>query len=447
MRRFRRPAALAATALFVAATLGAHPGGGRVAGEASGSEAWTALSPSPEARTEVAAAALGSSIYVVGGYGSGGTPSTATARYDSETDEWSLVRPLPASVNHAAAVSYRGAFYVVGGYTGAPFSLGIGTGGVADATAAFWRYDPGRDTWTAMPPAPSERGAAAAAVIGDELFVAGGAGALQPLRTLEIFDFRTGSWQRGRDLPLATEHAAGTAAGGSFYVLGGRPFYGGGTHRYLQRYDPLLERWTRAADLTTGHAGFAAMTVCGRVVALGGEDPGSSPTGTVARAEIYDSTRDRWERLPDMRTPRHGFGGAAVGEQIFALEGGPVTLLSVSNVSEALSVECASGGGSGEGGESPEGSRDTPPSKERVDRRGPRRPASVNAPASPMGGAPEESSPADAFQPRVGTAPVPSTGLELAPLLIVGAVLLGLGSAVLVATSGTTRRSRRRSSR
>lgn len=448
MRRFRRAAAFAATAVFAASTVGAHSGGARIAEEASGSDAWRTLSPSPEARTEVAAAAVGASIYVLGGYGPGGAPSTAVARYDSATDQWSVVRPLPVSVNHAAAVSYRGDLYVVGGYTGAPFSLGIGTGGVAEATAAFWRYHPARDSWTAMPGAPSERGAAAAAVIGDDLFVAGGANALQPLRTLEIFDFRTGRWRRGPDLPLATEHTAGTAADGAFYVVGGRPFYGGGTHRFAQRYDPGRGSWTRVADLDTGHAGFAAMTVCGRALALGGEDPGSSPTGTVSNVEIYDPRSDRWERLPDMRTPRHGFGGAAVGDRIFALEGGPVTLLSVSNVSEALAVDCESGAGAGEGGASPGGSRGTAPSEDRMGRRDPRMPPAVNAPAGPIRAAPGKRSPTVPQPPgdAIGTGAVPRTGLALAPLLIVGAALLLAGAALLAATS-TARRSRPRTSR
>lgn len=432
-------------ALLAVSTAGAHHGGGRIAAQATGSQEWATLSPSPQARTEVAGAAVGGSIFVVGGYGPGGAPSTATTRYDTATDRWSLARPLPASVNHTAAVSYRGSLYVVGGYKGAPFSLGIGTGGVADATAAFWRYDPGSDSWTAMPSAPSERGAAAAAVIGDELFVAGGADALRPLRTVEIFDFRTGRWRRGPDLPLATEHTAGTAVAGAFYVLGGRPFYGGGTHRFAQRYDPVKDRWTRVADLQAGHAGLAAVTACGRPVALGGEDPGSSPAGTVPLVEIYEPRSDRWERLPDMRTPRHGFGGAAVGDEIFALEGGPVTFLSVTNVAEALKVDCASSGGPNQLGRSPgAGSEPTPPD----DRKGDRARRKSRAVAAPQARAGRPST--SALRPPAdvpGTDAIPYTGFALAPPLITGVGLLVLGAALRLATRRTARRSPRRSSR
>jgi hypothetical protein len=387
---------------------------------------------------------VGAAIYVVGGYGPGGAPSVATARYDTASGDWSRAQPLPASVNHPAVVGYRGDLYVVGGYTGAPFSLGIGTGGIADATADFWRYEPRSDTWSSMSPAPSERAAAAAAVIGDELFVAGGATALRPVRTLEIFDFRTGRWRRGPDLPLATEHTAGTAADGAFYVLGGRPFYGGGTHRFAQRYDPARRSWTRVADLETGHAGFAAVTVCGQVVAVGGEDPGTSVAGTVPAVETYDPESDRWSRLADMRTPRHGFGGAAVGRRVFALEGGPVTLLSVSNVAEALAVDCSSGDGPADGGEAPADEGDeTPPARAPGgEGRRPRPPAAVDAPTKRS---PTRRSAAPASHRDTGS--VPYTGLPLAPVLIGGVVLLGSGTVLLLATRRTARRSRRRTCR
>lgn len=325
--------ALAGSALAYAAASGSRAGEPR----------WTTLADSEIARTEVSAAALGRSVYVVGGFREGGAPTPEVERYDTVADRWQTVAPMPVSLNHAAAVAYGEQLYVAGGYTGAPFSLGLPTTGSAAASRELWRYDPGRDDWSRMPPAPTARGAAAAAVVGHELMVAGGGNELRPLPTFEVFDFRTGRWRTGPDLPIAAEHVAGVAAGGAFYVLGGRRAYGGGVYASAFRYRPGSGRWERLADMRRGRAGFGAAEACGDVVALGGEDPGSSPAGTIPEVERYEPDQDRWQALPDMPTPRHGLGVASVDDRILALEGGPVTFLSVSYASEALQLSCPAG--------------------------------------------------------------------------------------------------------
>lgn len=315
--------------------------GARAAGSAEPS--WRPLPPSPLARTEVAAAAVGPFVYVVGGFGDAALPSRAVARYDTRSNRWELKADLPLTLNHAVAVSHGGDLYVLGGYTGAPFSLGIPTIGVADASAGFFRYDPDADSWSSMPPAPTARGAAAAAVIGDRLYAAGGADSGRALRTLEIFDFTTKTWSRGPDMPHASEHVAGAQAAGAFYVLGGRLAYGQQNLRFTQRYLPEQGRWEVGPDMVRGHAGFAAVTVCGDIVAFGGEQPGEGASGTIAEVERYDTELGAWTLLPAMPTPRHGLGGAAVGNRLFAAEGGPITFASVSNVLEALRVDCGKG--------------------------------------------------------------------------------------------------------
>lgn len=320
---------------------GALPSGPSAAGARADAGGWITLGSSRIARTEVAAAPVGRSIYVVGGFTSGGAPTREVERYDTTRDRWELVAPMPVAVNHAAAVGYRGDLYVLGGYSGAPFSFGIGTDGVADATSAFFRYDPETDSWSQMPAAPTRRAAMAAAVIGDELYVAGGADSLRPLTTLEVFDFETRTWRRAPNMPLPTEHTAGAAVDGELYVVSGRPSYIEETNRFVQRYRPGTQRWDRVADLSSGRGGLAAVAACDRLVAFGGEDPRRGPPGTVPEVERYDPARDAWDRLPDMRTPRHGLGGAAIGRRIYALEGGDVTSLSVTNTAEALDLSCA----------------------------------------------------------------------------------------------------------
>jgi non-specific serine/threonine protein kinase len=290
----------------------------------------------------------------VGGFGQGAQPSAEVTRYDTRRRRWSLVSPLPTTLNHAAVVGHRGRLYVLGGYTNAPLSPGPVFDGLADVSRAFFVYRPERDEWQRLPDLPRRRAAGAVAVIHNRLYLAGGVGpAYRGLAEVDVFNLRTSRWSRAPDLPLPADHVAGTAARGAFYVLGGRPVYGGENYSYTQRYRPGEKRWRRLADMTRGHAGFGAVTVCGRVVAVGGEQPGDGPSGTIARTEQYDPHDRRWRRLPDLSSPRHGLGVARVGRHIYAIEGGTVTLVGISDVVESLEVDCRERG--------------------RPDRRGPRR--------------------------------------------------------------------------
>ena len=324
-----RPLTIAAVAAVAAAVAivvagGDDGDGSNVRGAAT--DRWTALSPALLARTEVGAARLGRFVYVAGGFERDSRRTTAAVeRYDIEAGSWTRVRDLPVPLNHTVAVAYRGSIYVMGGYASRT--------GLDRATRGFFRYDPEADRWTRLPRAPTRRAAHAMGVIRNRLYVAGGARGGQPLRSLEIYDFRRRRWSRGPAMRTAREHLAGTVAGGRFYVLAGRAA-GRGNFRLAERYDPRRRRWQRLPAMGKARGGIAAAAVGRRVVVFGGEEP----AGTIAEVELYDPDRRAWRRLPDMRTPRHGLGGVARGSRIYAIEGGPTPGFDFSDAIEALDV-------------------------------------------------------------------------------------------------------------
>ena len=75
----------------------------------------------------------------------------------------------------------------------------------------------------------------------------------------------------------------------------------------------------------------------GRIVVFGGEQLGAGGT-TIAPVELFDPRRRRWSGLPDMLTPRHGLGGVALGNRIYAFAGGVSPGFSFSCAVEALDV-------------------------------------------------------------------------------------------------------------
>jgi len=317
MRRGLAALCVAAAAGTGAVALAASGGGQRPAsGPAAGSrtQSWGPLSEAPSARTEVASARIGRSIYLVGGFerSSGSTVGTLE-RYDIRRNHWRRLRSLPVGVNHPTATAYRGKLYVHGGYR-ARRSLG-------SATARLWVYDTRRNRWSRLPSSPSPRAAHALGVVGGRLYAAGGANERGSLRTMDVYSFRRKRWARGPSFPgPARDHTTGAATGGRFYVLAGRQG-ARGNFRVAESYDPRRRRWTRLPGLGRARGGIAAAVVRGRIVVFGGED---FTTGrTIERVEVYDPRRRRWRDLPDMRTPRHGLGGAALGRRVYAVSGGP----------------------------------------------------------------------------------------------------------------------------
>ena len=273
---------------------------------------WGTLPSAPLERSEVAAARIGNSIYVVGGFEATRT-SPAVERYDIRRRRWKSVRSMPLAVNHPTAVAYRGDLYVHGGYAA---NLGL-----TDPTGALQRYDPSRNRWSRLPSSPTARAAHAVAVIGHRLYAAGGANETGSLRSLDVYDFESRRWSRGPSFPPpARNHTTGVASGGRFYVLAGRD-----TRNFAAaaRYDPRRRKWERLPPLRTARGGIASARLSdGRIVVLGGErlEPGGT---TIAEVELFDPRTRRWSSLPDLRTPRHGLGGAALGRRVFAIAGGP----------------------------------------------------------------------------------------------------------------------------
>ena len=289
-------------------------------------ERWRALRDSTLARTEVAAARIGDGAYVVGGFAApSGATSDVVERYDLRRDRWTRVKPIPQAVNHAAAAAHRGALYVVGGYSAAK--------GLADETAALWRYEPRADRWTRLPDAPTARGALVAGVIGDRLYVAGGARAGTALTTLEIYDFAKRTWSTGSAMRVAREHLAGAVVGRAFYALAGRTAQRGNL-AVVERYVPARRRWERMPSMRKARGGIAAAAANGRIVVVGGEES----AGTIAEVESFDPATRRWRYGPRLPTPRHGLGAVAYGGRVFALEGGPQPGLAYSRAVEALRV-------------------------------------------------------------------------------------------------------------
>ena len=82
-------------------------------------------------------------------------------------------------------------------------------------------YDPLADTWRAAEPMPTARGGAAAAVVGDRMYVIGGGNAHGTFPNNEIYDIDSDAWRTGRPMTVGRVNLAVVAIGRRIYAIGG----------------------------------------------------------------------------------------------------------------------------------------------------------------------------------------------------------------------------------
>ena len=127
--------------------------------------AWTPLPAMPTARDHLAAAAIDGRFYAVGGRA--GQLFDALEVYDPATREWTTMAPMPTARGGLAAAAFGGRLFTFGGEGNSAAPQGI--------FPQVEVYDPGRDRWDSLPDLPTPRHGMGAAVVGDQIYVPGGA--------------------------------------------------------------------------------------------------------------------------------------------------------------------------------------------------------------------------------------------------------------------------------
>jgi hypothetical protein len=126
---------------------------------------WTTAAPMPTARQEVAVAAYGGTVWVIGGFGPGAEPMATVERYDPASDSWDARPSLPIAIHHAAAVTVGDRLFVLGGYGGGRIRW--------TPLDNVYEWEEARGTWQARVPMPTPRGALAAVELNGRIHALG----------------------------------------------------------------------------------------------------------------------------------------------------------------------------------------------------------------------------------------------------------------------------------
>ncbi|MBX3157835.1 MAG: hypothetical protein KF773_17840 [Deltaproteobacteria bacterium] len=260
------------------------------------------------ATQETAAVAIGGRVYVIGGFHVTAGIVGAVQVFDTAACAWSRGPDLPKVVHHANVAAVDGTIYVLGSLDDPSFTASGEAFAWNPATEAAWSP-------RAAMPAGTERGSAVTGVVDGKVVLAGGFRGVSAVADTSVYDPALDAWSAGPALPEPRDHACGGVVGGKLYVAGGRRGSIGSTSPIV--FELAGGAWTERAPMPTGRGGTACGVVAGRLIVAGGEGNPAEPSGVFPQVEAYAPAANAWTSLPEMPTPRHGLGAAAVGGRLY----------------------------------------------------------------------------------------------------------------------------------
>ncbi len=321
-------------------------------------DAWTSLPELPGRRSDFGVASADGRLVVVGGVSAGQVLKSVVA-FDLATQSWNGLPDLTTARHGMAVAGVGKTVFAIGG------ANDVGDAGIT-SSAESMKLAPRKPQpaaeWRMLPDAPTERLMMAWAVLGDDIWVAGGMRHGETLPAVQSYNTKTGTWQERPPLPVPLHHATGTAYRGEMVIIGGAgdnlseasnkvfAFRNGGWEELppLQNAraasaaavvgDKLVvvggqndkqlvkptevfdgESWTQAADIPTAREHLAAVSDGVYVYAVGGRNLSADENS--AAFERFNPASGTWDKLTDMPTARGSYGAAFLDGRIVAVGG------------------------------------------------------------------------------------------------------------------------------
>ena len=273
---------------------------------------------SATSRHESGAVAVDGKLYLLGG-----RSSRPVEVYDPVTKLWRVIGSAPLELHHFQPVAVGRKIYVLGAFTCCfPDEVNI---------EDIYVFDTITETWSTQGKMPTERvrGSAAAAVYDGMIYLVGGntqghnGGAVN---WFDRYDPVTGEWVVMPDAPNARDHFSAVVISDKLVAAAGRisdlPDVFNNTVEPTNNFDFSTGTWTIGADIPTLRAGALVAASGDELLVTGGEVGGLS--GALSTTEAYNVTTDQWRTLQPMNDGRHS-GGAAVVNGVWHVVSGSST--------------------------------------------------------------------------------------------------------------------------
>jgi len=270
---------------------------------------WVEKAPMPLPRYAMAAAAVGTDIYVFGGGNTESLVTNTTQCYATTTNTWKSCRAMPTKRLEMAALNVGGKIYVIGGYNSDDAAL---------STVEI--YDPAGDSWSFGTPMPTPRSRIFGAVIDDKIYITGGWPG--SYNTLEIYDPAADTWTSGAPMPEGIlQNNSGVAFDGRFFAIGGDSYGGDYFYNTNYAYNASANEWESKAAMPEHLFAGAVAAFEGKLHYFGGSQNDPAIENNFDTHYIYDPTGDSWDTGIALPGKLANLVSITVGDGIYVMGG------------------------------------------------------------------------------------------------------------------------------
>lgn len=171
--------------------------------------------------------------------------------------------------------------------------------------------------WDMLQPMETGRSEIAAALLGDEVYIAGGIGFFRTLSSCEIYNIPKDRWTRCPDLPLPIHHVAMASDGNNVYAAGGYSELNFGLYQDAKLWKLGPDNWEVEADLPEPIGEHSMVAHAGAIYLFGGR----GADGDSAAMRKYDLRAKSWSNAPPLPIARHSFASFMVGNELWVTGG------------------------------------------------------------------------------------------------------------------------------
>lgn len=230
-------------------------------------QTWMALPALTFPRRSLRAAAIDSSIYVVGGATATGLLATVEV-FDTTTHTWATRASLPSPRQGVGLIAIGNRILAIGGY-------GPNHQFISDVN----EYDPVTNTWQPRAPMPTPRSHFSLVLLDDRVYAIGGGNDSGPLAIVEVYDPMTDTWSTAAPLAEPLRNFGAVVVDGVIHIL---------HHDLHVTYSPVSGSQVTLPAMPSSRHGMGVAVVAGDIYAFGG-----------CHEFLYDlAVTERWSAAP-----------------------------------------------------------------------------------------------------------------------------------------------------